>query len=363
MLGDPDAIHTVRWANALAKRGLDIFVFGLSSFTHSQFDPKVNVDFISSGKKIKSQNDGSFIKIVYLRAIPHLKNIIKDFNPDILHAHYASSYGLIGALSQFHPFILSVWGSDVFCFPRKSFLHKSILKYNLSKPDVILSTSKYMADETTKYTDKDIIITPFGVDLKMFQSKGKSEKNKGTDIVIGIVKTLEETYGIEYLIKAFYKVKEEIPTINFKLLIVGGGSLELKLKKLVNELNLTEYVVFTGLVSHDEIPNYLNMIDIFVAPSINESFGVAIIEAGACEKPVVVSNAGGLKEIVEDNVTGIIVPQKSVESLTEAIKKLVLNKELRITLGKNGRQRVEKFYNWETNVDQMLTIYKALTKN
>jgi hypothetical protein len=59
LLGDPDAIHTVRWANALAKRGLDIFVFGLSSFVHSQFNSKVNVDFVNGGKKIKNQKDGS----------------------------------------------------------------------------------------------------------------------------------------------------------------------------------------------------------------------------------------------------------------------------------------------------------------
>ena len=95
-------------------------------------------------------------------------HILKTFKPQLLHANYATSYGLLGAMTGFHPFVLSVWGSDVFTFPKKSFAHKMLFKYNLNKADKILSTSRFMSQEISKYTSKKIEITPFGVDLEKF---------------------------------------------------------------------------------------------------------------------------------------------------------------------------------------------------
>src|SRR4030042_230985 len=82
--------------------------------------------------------------------------------------HDILSYGFIGALSGFHPFIISVWGSDVYDFPYRSIFHKILLKHNLSKADIILSTSHAMADQVRKFTHKNILVTPFGIDLKRF---------------------------------------------------------------------------------------------------------------------------------------------------------------------------------------------------
>ena len=119
---------------------------------------------------------------------------------DILHAHYASSYGLLGALANFHPFILSIWGADIFSFPKKSFLHRYIFNFNLRVADKILSTSQIMAKEIKKYTNKEIIVTPFGIDINTFKPGNKVDKIKGEfDFIIGTIKGLEEIYGIEYL--------------------------------------------------------------------------------------------------------------------------------------------------------------------
>ena len=104
------------------------------------------------------------------------------------------------------------------------------------------------------------------------------------------------------------------------------------------------------------------MLDIYVALSTldSESFGVAIIEASACEKPVVVSNAGGLPEVVEDGVTGIIVPKHDEVSAANAIEKLLLDEELRIQMGQNGRKRVKELFDWNHNVAQMIDIYQRM---
>jgi len=102
--------------------------------------------------------------------------------------------------------------------------------------------------------------------------------------------------------------------------------------------------VFTGKVNYGEVPKYHNMLTISVFPSIfeSESFGVSILEASACEKPVVVSNVGGLPEVVDDQKTGFIVPPKDPEKLAEAIEKLILNESLRLQIGKAGRIMVKE---------------------
>jgi glycosyltransferase involved in cell wall biosynthesis len=101
------------------------------------------------------------------------------------------------------------------------------------------------------------------------------------------------------------------------------------------------------------------MLDISVSVSItdSESFGVAVIEASACEKPVIVANVGGLPEVVEDEVTGFVVPPQDAEATASALEKLVLNKSLRQEMGNAGRQRVQRLYDWKNNVQQMLSIY------
>jgi glycosyltransferase involved in cell wall biosynthesis len=264
----------------------------------------------------------------------------------------------LGSLCGFHPFILSVWGSDIFEFPHTSILARLLIRYNLRKADRILSTSNALAEETRKYTSKKIEITPFGIDLEKFKPFPVEPLFSQETIVIGTVKALEAIYGIEYLIEAFGILVHKYPLEKLRLLIVGGGPQELFLKEKAAALGLKDSIVFTGRIPHQQVPEYLNMIDIFAALSIIESFGVAVVEAGACELPVVVTNTGGLKEVVQDHVTGLLVPPKDVEKTASAFEMLLLDPALRKTMGKQGRERISRLYNWDDNVDGMIRIYQ-----
>lgn len=361
LLSEPNSSHTIKWAKSLALENIDITIFGLGKLNVTDYEGINNINIEVLNDHI-TNNEGALSKLSYLKALPKIKDIILNFKPDIIHSHYASSYGLLGALSGFHPYIVSVWGGDVFTFPKKTFFHRQVLKFNLSKADKILSTSHIMARETELYTHKNIEITPFGIDLEKFKPIHSESLFCNDDIVIGTVKALENIYGIEYLIKAFKIVSDKHTEFPLKLLIVGGGSLEKELKVLVKNLDLKEQTTFTGKVSFEDVPKYHNMLSISVSVSNNESFGVAIIEASACEKPVIVSDVGGLPEVVEDGISGIIVPPKNPEATANAIEKLILNKTLRTTLGKGGRARVKKLYNWDNNVQQMIQIYKDILK-
>lgn len=354
ILGDANSSHILKWTSGIVSKGYPVKIFSLTPYSDGALKEK--------GIEVRSSSYAGKNKLLYPLAIDEVWQLIKEYKPDIVHAHYASSYGLLGALSGFHPFVLSVWGSDVFDFPRISPLHKRIFKFNLKKADKICSTSNMMREEIKKYTDKDISVIPFGVDLNIFKPLYVHHVFEGNAIVIGTIKALEKKYGIEYLIGAFAILQKRIKGFSLKLLIVGKGSMDAILKEKVKDLGIQAETVFTGFVQPGEIPSYQNMLTIPVFPSIDnsESFGVAAVEAMACEKPVIVSNVGGLPEVVENNVTGLIVSPANAEKLADAMETLVKDEQLRIKLGKQGRQRVERLYNWENNLDSMIRVYAEL---
>ncbi len=361
LLSDCNSVHTIKWAKGLSKQGLDIIIFSLGVLKVGDYQ-NTRVKVITAGNSVSREN--WLDKLQYLKVLPQLKKVIEGEQPNIVHSHYATSYGLLGALSKFKPFVLSVWGADVFDFPKVSFLHRNIVKYNLKCADKILSTSNVMAKEIKLYTDKDIEVTPFGIDMEIFKPQRETSLFDEEDIVIGTVKTLEEKYGIRHLIDAFKILVDKYPEKPLKLLLVGGGSQEKMLKAKVKELGIEAKVVFTGQIPFDQVPKYHNMLSVSVSVSVSdgESFGVAIIEASACEKPVVVSNVGGLPEVVENGVTGIVVPPRNPQVTFEAIEKLLLDENLRKQMGKAGRERVRNLYDWNDNVQQMIGIYKEILK-
>lgn len=360
LLAPPNSIHTIKWANELYSKGFNITVYGINSNQNSKYLPGIEIFNYTISDKLAEGKYGTITKILYVLCLPNLIQVVKKIKPDIIHAHYASSYGLLGTFLRFKPFIVSVWGADVFSFPDQSFLHRSLLRFVFSRADRILSTSEFMKERCKLFTSKEINVTPFGVDLKRFDKINDLQKTDET--IIGTIKALEPQYGVEFLIKAFKIIVDKYPLEPFKLLIVGKGYLENDLKNLTIELGIANKTVFTGFIAYEEIPIYHNLIDIFVAVSVldDESFGVAVVEAQACYTPVIVSDAGGLSEVVERGKSGFVVPKKNAEATAEAIEKLLFNKELRNEFGNNGRLKAEKFYELHYTIECMINIYKEI---
>lgn len=353
LLSDLNSIHTKKWVRGLAEHGIEIFVFGIDVLKSDFYDQFENVQCASFGIDVNESSKSS-----YLKSRSQLKKICAEFQPDIVHAHYASSYGLLGSFLKHKSYFISVWGSDIFDFPNDSFIKKAIIKRNLRKASVICSTSEVMARETNKYTNKEVHVVPFGVDTDHFHTTNKEVQPD--QLVYGIVKTLEDKYGISYLIQAFDLLLKDDPTKKHSLLIVGGGSKETELKAMVTELKLNDQVEFAGSVNHDEVATYFNKMDIVVIPSTlnSESFGVAAVEASACEKPVIVSNVGGLPEVILDHVTGLVARPKDAVDLFEKMKFLAEAPEKIPAFGKAGRKNVLEKYEWSKNVKTMIELYE-----
>lgn len=360
-LAGQNSIHTVRWVNAMVDQVSELYLLTM----HQQSDP---ID-----SRVKIYNLPHKAPQGYFLNTNHLQKLLAKIEPDLLHVHYASGYGTLGRLSKYHPLLLSVWGSDVYDFPATSFLHRALVTANLRQADWIGSTSEVMAQQTKSLcSDIDhLSITPFGIDVEKFRPIPMQDQNY---LTIGTVKKLAPKYGIDILIKAFAQAREiaiaQLPNLanKIRLTIVGDGIQRQELESLAQHLNIQNVTNFVGAVPHEQVPNYLNQMDIYVAASRldSESFGVAVLEASACGLPVVVSDVGGLPEVVQDQVTGYIAPKENVAATAAAIVKLINSSDIRKRLGLAGRQLVLDRYVWNQNVELMKRTYEELlqkTKN
>lgn len=359
ILAHGPSVHTINWVRSIADGRNQILVISLAYSPECPYSSFSGVALRDLGFNVH-KGSSAFHKLRYLGAILRIRKLILEFKPNILHAHYASSYGLLGALTGFQPLLISVWGSDVFEFPKFSFIHSLILRWVLYRAKMVLSTSSAMAKETRKYTSKPITVTPFGVDIRRFKPNAPRAELFPGELVIGTTKALEEIYGQEYLIQAFYQVLNECPDIALRLAIAGKGRLESRLRDIAEELGLRERITFLGNIPNEIIHEYHNRFDIFAILSNEESFGVAALEAQACGKPVVATAVGGLPEVVQDGVTGFLVPPRDPGAAAAAIAQLVRDEGLRARMGAAARKRVESLYDWNRCVLQRASIYESL---
>jgi phosphatidylinositol alpha-mannosyltransferase len=199
-------------------------------------------------------------------------------------------------------------------------------------------------------------IIPNGVDVEHF-SPNVSPIEKFCDGKLNIlfVSRLEKRKGLNYLLEAFKQVKQEIP--NSRLIIVGPGTrLRRGYERGVKRSGLKD-VVFTGLVSYEELPRYYKTADVFCAPATGrESFGIILLEAMAVGKPIVASNIEGYASVLAHNVEGLLVPPADKEMLARALISLLTDEALRREVGARGRVKALE-YSWERIAQDVLKYY------
>lgn len=173
------------------------------------------------------------------------------------------------------------------------------------------------------------------------------------DVTIGFLGRLEQAKGVAYLIRAASIVPRQNPRVKF--IIAGDGSLRSKLESLAARLQVNDAVEFVGW-KHD-IVKFLKQIDIMAMPSLWEAFGLSAAEAMALEKPVIASRVGGLPEVVDDGVTGILVPPADPEALARAIVELAADPARQRAMGRRGRARVESLFSLDDMIERHEEFY------
>lgn len=205
---------------------------------------------------------------------------------------------------------------------------------------------------------EQVTSVPTGVDIKHFKPADQLEARvsvglPGRGLIIGIVATLRSWKGHEYLLDAFAELEND----DLYLLIVGNGPQRENLKNRIFELGIRRKVIMPG--NQDDVLPWLLSMDVFALPSYaNEGVPQGIMQAMACELPVISTPVGSIEELVKNGETGEMVAPKNTKALAAALSGLIKDAKLRDRLGKAGRRRVERLYTDTNMLDQMESIFR-----
>ncbi|HGE71386.1 TPA: glycosyltransferase family 1 protein [Candidatus Poribacteria bacterium] len=323
-----------------------------------------------NGVYVYRVNPYMFHFLAFLKAL----KLYKKFRFNIVHAHLATHAGFVGFLASLFtrtPLIVTVQGGDLFDYSEHihyrlviwPILIYFMIRLSLNFATIVHAVSKYTAVRAKRLGAKKIIIIPNGVDTDFFAKRidDKFKEKLGIrnqEKVIITVSRLTQKNGLITLIKSLSLLKDKNYRVydKIKVIIVGDGPQEKFLKNACVKLGVSDRVTFTGGLSHEDIPRYLSISDIFVRTPFQEGFGIAFLEAMSCQLPIIATNVGGIVDFVKDGINGILIKPGDDVSLARAIVKLVEDEEYAKAMAEQNRKTAVK-YDWHKVCKKVLKMY------
>jgi len=295
-----------------------------------------------------------------LVAAVQLRRILRRLRPDILHLHSAKA-GLVGRLALLgsrRPVVLLTVHSFVFderVGARMRALTSCIERFLLRFTDRILAVSRALKDDlvTEMGLPADrITILYNGID---FAAIAPPQRQAGSGYHVGAIARLAPQKGVDDFIRAAAIVRRRFPAARFT--IAGDGPLRGELEALADNLGIADAVTFLGFYS--DIPTLLNRFDVFALTSTREAFGITVVEALACETPVVATNVGGISEII-DETTGLLATPRNPEDIAAKICQLLTDPQLARRLARAGSSSVRERFGNDRMLAQLQALYTDL---
>ena len=334
------SIHTTRWLRGLAARGHEVAL----------------ATDVPSGLPVRQFPLSALTRgrLNLWTLVRQLRSAMAQFQPEVVHAHYVSHYGLLAALARAHPLVASAWGADGEVFPRRTALNRRLLRLALGRAAVVTATSHHLARVTRAYLPPGAacVVVPFGVDTDRFRPPDRVPA--GLPLIV-CNKHLERDYGIDVLVEALSRLAET----PWQAVVLGEGSERGVLTAQLAAAGLRDRVRLAGRVAPDTVVECLQAAQLAVYPSRRESFGVATLEAEAVGLPVIATRVGGLPEVVEEGVTGWLVEPDNPAALAAAMASVLADPAGGRAMGARGRQWVEARYTWDGALTAMESVYQS----
>ena len=287
--------------------------------------------------------------------------LVRSHRPDVIHAHWLLPQGLVAAAAGLitkTPVVITAHGGDLYGVRGRvqDALKRWALRRAIALTAVSSDLARVMADlvggsrGSPRSGRPRVEVISMGVDTQRFRPDARDERLRRTLGVSGpfllFVGRLAEKKGVRYLLEAMPAILGNLPAA--KLVVVGDGPLRGELESLSRLLGIEESVVFVGGKRQEELPPYYATADVFIGPSIvvsggdTESFGLVFAEAMASGCAVVASDVGGIRELVREGETGLLVPERDPAAIARAVCALLADDELRRRLAAGGRSRVKR---------------------
>lgn len=357
--------------------GIETHTDGLSRYLskHDGIELYV-ITFGDGNKQFKKANLKIYVisKALHLFSSPigtlRLQKIIRKINPDIIlvHGTYIPYSFIALFFRRKYPMVLTIHGvmkKEITYHRRRKLLFcrllidKVIEKYVVNKIQNIIAVSLHIKNEISNMTKSTIRVIQNGIDFEAIQNV-QQRKSLAHPCIL-FIGELSKLKGVDLLIQAIPIIKKVVPNIH--VFIGGTGPQAEELKELVKELKVEKNAEFLGFVSGDEKYSYYKSADICAFPSTYDPFGIVVLEAMACGKPVIVSCVNGvqlpLPFMMEDGKTGLLFKSGNIEDLAEKVIILLENEELRKKMGDAGRASAKEF-SWDKIAEQTIGVYKSI---
>ncbi|MBF9252072.1 N-acetyl-alpha-D-glucosaminyl L-malate synthase BshA [Pontibacter sp. 172403-2] len=336
---------------------------------------KVHFITYSQPARLDFFNENLFYHEVYIPSYPlfqyppyelalasKMVDIVRFEKLDVLHVHYAIPHASAAYMAKQIlrtkginiPIITTLHGTDI-TLVGKDASFEPVVTFSINQSDGVTAVSESLRQETYEYfqIEKDIEVIPNFINLEKFKRQKKehfrmaiSPNNEKLLVHTSNFRTVKR---VQDVIRIFAKVREHIPS---KLLLVGDGPERPKMEKLCRQLEICQDVRFLGKM--EAVEEVLSIADLFLMPSEKESFGLAALEAMACEVPVISTNAGGIPELNIDGVTGFVSPIGAVDEMVKNALFVLDDANLPV-FKENALKRAREF-----DVDKIVPRYEAL---
>lgn len=352
LLADSASIHTVRWCRYFNEGNFRVEVI---SFKNAPIEG-IKVHYVDAGN-IDAAGGNWKVLLKYKK----VKKLLKEIKPDVLHAHYATSYGIVGALTGFKPFVVTALGSDVLVSARQSKLYKRLVRYVMKKASHITAMAPHMqkAIEDLGIPASKISVVMFGIDPQVFNRTGR--KTEPGKFLIASTRNFEPIYNHQLFFDALKLVKDKIDGL--EVVMVGEGSQRAFFENYVKENNLSSFVTFKGRIPQPQIADILRQSHLFVTLAFSDGNCISLNEAMACGAFSIAGSIPATQQWIVEGKNGFLVPVDSAGQLAEKI--LEVHRHFDELIGPatalNDRLVAEKAL-WQVNMQQMEKIYTRVTR-
>ncbi|KXA90702.1 hypothetical protein AKJ57_03975 [candidate division MSBL1 archaeon SCGC-AAA259A05] len=336
----PDSLHLKRWLEDYVDLGHEVHVIGHYA---ESFDSKVH----EADKNAHVHNLSSIPLLRRFTGPVQTRQIINRIDPDVVHAFYVPSYGFYGALSGFHPLIVSAWGSDIATSEGSSItawpdkyggIMEPVIKYTLQQADIVHTVADHLTNRCIELgaDPENVIMFPrtpdpdrFGFDVE--------PAIEDEDVVIS-ARPFGPLYSLETLVKAIPKVVEEVPDATFAFLNRDTDSEEFR--KLVESHNAIGNVRLEGVVPYSEMPSWFAASDVYVSTAPSDAGHVSLLESMLSGCFPIVPDIQANRAWVDDGKNGLLYPARNSDILARQIVKALKNDGWRKSIKEENRDLV-----------------------
>ena len=291
--------------------------------------------------------------------------VVKTYNIDILHVHYAIPHAYAGYMAKQMlkregievPMITTLHGTDITLVGNHP-TYKEAVTFSINESDVVTSVSESLKRDTLRLfnIDKDIKVIPNFIGLQKTERVSPCKRSvmaSADELIVTHISNFRKVKRVDDVVRVFYGIQQQLPA---KLIMVGDGPEREIADQLCKDLGIKKKVLFLGNTS--DIDRILCFTDLFLLPSESESFGLSALEAMAAGVPVVSSNAGGLSEVNEEGVSGYLCPIGDVQTMAEKAIYILSDKDRLAQFKQNARKVAARF-----DEEKIIPMYEALYYN